>query len=77
MTAHTATLITKLKAKLARVENMSAKGVDRAAAFEIAEFSGLATQLRWAGEEELEANERAESDRHRRARDAASAEVQG
>lgn len=58
---NTAHLIALLKAKLSRVENVTAKGVDSVAIFEIAEFSGLAKQFHYIAEEELVERQAAES----------------
>ncbi|MDE1139948.1 MAG: hypothetical protein PW999_09895 [Paraburkholderia tropica] len=64
---NTAELIALLKAKLTRVENVTAKGVDSVAIFEIAEFSGLAKKFHYVAEEEL-AERQDEESRARQAR---------
>ncbi|WP_321905153.1 hypothetical protein [Paraburkholderia tropica] len=69
---NTAHLIALLKAKLARVESASAKGIDRNAAFEIAEFSGQAMHLHYLAEEELAAGQSSEENRAKQARLAAA-----
>ncbi|MBB3004393.1 hypothetical protein FHX57_006775 [Paraburkholderia tropica] len=67
MQTNTAELIALLKAKLAHVENVTAKGVDSVAIFEIAEFSGLAKKFHYVAEEEL-AERQADESRARQAR---------
>jgi len=68
MPENSAYLIALLKAKLSRVEHASAKGIDRMAAFEIAEFSGLAMHLHYVAEEELEEQQITNAERDRQAR---------
>lgn len=52
--SNTAELIVRCRQSLTRIEEKTARGVDEVAAFEIAAFAGLAQQLRWAAEVELE-----------------------
>lgn len=59
---NTAELIVRCRQQLGRIDEKSARGIDEAAALEIAAFAGLATQLRYAAEVEYE-ERRAEEDR--------------
>jgi hypothetical protein len=66
----TAELIVLVKRKITAVENATARGVDRLAAFEIAELSGLAHKLHDAAEREYESGRNTEESRAKAARDA-------
>ena len=70
MSQNTAELIVLVKHKIAAVENATAKGIDRLAAFEIAELSGLAHKLHDAAEREYESGRNTEESRAKAARDA-------
>ena len=67
---NTAEILVAIKAKVARIEWFTAKGVDRLAAFEIAELSGLAHKLHDAAEREYESGRNTEESRAKAARDA-------
>ena len=67
---NSAELIVLVKHKITAVENATAKGVDRLAAFEIAELSGLAHKLHDAAEREYESGRNTEESRAKAARDA-------
>ena len=70
MSQNTAELIVLVKHKIAAVENATARGVDRLAAFEIAELSGLVHKLHDAAEREYESGRNSEESRAKAARDA-------
>jgi len=67
---NTAELIVLCKAKICRIEYFTARGIDRLAAFEIAELSGLAHKLHDAAEREYESGRNTEESRAKAARDA-------
>jgi hypothetical protein len=66
--SNSAELITLIRAKISRIETASAKGIDRTAAFEIAELSGMALRLHYQAEEELIATAQADEHRARQVR---------
>jgi hypothetical protein len=70
----TAELIVLVKRKITAVENATARGVDRLAAFEIAELSGLAHKLHDAAEREYQIVRDGEESRAKAARDAKAGE---
>lgn len=52
--SNTAELIVRCRHQLTRIEESTAQGIDKVAAFEIAAFAGLVTELRFAAELEYE-----------------------